>query len=205
MNNSIKLISIDKKYNNEIIFKNFSIEFEENKIHIIFGPSGIGKTTLLNIIAQIEDFDKGKIINNHTVSYVFQEDRLLPWLNVYENIEFVLKSIINKKNREKIIKNNLKLVKLENHLYKFPNELSGGMQRRVALARAFSYPSSLLLMDEPFKGLDLKLKKEIISDFLNLYKSSNKTIILVTHDIKEAKLLNGIIYDISKLKKISTL
>ncbi|MDN5301121.1 MAG: NitT/TauT family transport system ATP-binding protein, partial [Thermoanaerobacteraceae bacterium] len=77
MNNLIKLINITKKYNTETIFENFSIEFIENKIHIIFGPSGSGKTTLLNIIAKLESIDSGEVINNHTVSYVFQEDRLL--------------------------------------------------------------------------------------------------------------------------------
>ena len=203
MNNSIKLNNITKTYNNEIVFKNFSIEFIPNEIHIILGPSGSGKTTLLNIISRLETVDSGNISNNNLVSYVFQEDRLLPWLNVYKNIEFVLKSKINKKEREKIIKKNLKMVKLEKHYFKYPNELSGGMQRRVALARAFSYPSNLILMDEPFKGLDLKLKKDIISDFLNLFNSSNKTVILVTHDIEEAKLLNGIIYNLSTLKKQS--
>jgi NitT/TauT family transport system ATP-binding protein len=101
---------------------------------------------------------------------------------------------MNKESMDKLINRYLELVRLTACRDKLPSKLSGGMKRRVAIARAFSYKSSLLLMDEPFKGLDGKLKNNIIQEFLKLYVEDKRTIILVTHDIQEAELLGDIIY-----------
>lgn len=156
----ISLIDVYKKYGNEKIFEKFNMSLKKNSINAILGPSGTGKTTLLNIISGIEDIDSGEVIyNGNNISYIFQEDRLIPWLSVYDNIAFVLKSKYSKKNIKNIVDKYLKLVKLQNHRDKYPRELSGGMKRRVAIARAFAYESDLLLMDEPFKGIDMELKK----------------------------------------------
>src|SRR3712207_4052243 len=126
------------------------------------------------------------LLNVKEVSYIFQEYRLIPWLTVYENVDFVLKSYMEKDERNKVIIKYLKLVNLYEHKNKYPGELSGGMQRRVAIARAFAYKSELLLMDEPFVGLDKDLKQKIIKEFLQLWKYDKRTIILVTHDMDEA-------------------
>lgn len=195
----LNLIDVYKKYGNEKIFEKFNMSLKKNSINAILGPSGTGKTTLLNIISGIEDIDSGEVIyNGNNISYIFQEDRLIPWLSVYDNIAFVLKSKYSKKNIKNIVDKYLKLVKLQNHKDKYPRELSGGMKRRVAIARAFAYESDLLLMDEPFKGLDMELKKDIIDEFLNIWSYDRRTVVLVTHDIKEAKYMTDKIYFLQK-------
>ena len=195
----LNLIDVYKKYGNEKIFEKFNMSLKKNSINAILGPSGTGKTTLLNIISGIEDIDSGEVIyNGNNISYIFQEDRLIPWLSVYDNIAFVLKSKYSKKNIKNIVDKYLKLVKLQNHKDKYPRELSGGMKRRVAIARAFAYESDLLLMDEPFKGLDIGLKKDIIDEFLNIWNYDRRTVVLVTHDIKEAKYMTDKIYFLEK-------
>ncbi|MCY6958310.1 ABC transporter ATP-binding protein [Clostridium brassicae] len=191
----IELINVCKSFQGQDVFKNLNIGFVKNKISVILGPSGCGKTTLLNIISGIEKVDFGKVVvNNNSISYIFQEDRLIPWLTVYENIAFTLKSYKNKKEMDNIIHKYLDIVKLNDHKDKLPHELSGGMKRRVAVARAFSYKSELLLMDEPFKGLDVKLKQYIIAEFLKIWQEDKRTVIMVTHDMEEAKILGDKIY-----------
>ncbi len=195
----VKIMNLCKSYDKHKILDKLNINFKKNKITVILGPSGCGKTTLLNIISGIEKEYSGKVIlNSKSISYIFQEDRLIEQLTVYENIAFVLKSTMNKEEIDSIIHKYLTLVKLLEYKDKLPSKLSGGMKRRVAIARAFAYKSSLLLMDEPFKGLDDKLKKEIIEEFLKIYEEDKRTIILVTHDMKEAKLLGDEIYYLEK-------
>jgi NitT/TauT family transport system ATP-binding protein len=198
-NYEVKIMNLCKSYDGHKILDNLNIKFKKDKITVILGPSGCGKTTLLNIITGIEKEYSGKVIlNSKSISYIFQEDRLIEQLTVYENIAFVLKSTMNKKEMDSIIHKYLTLVKLLEYKDKLPSKLSGGMKRRVAIARAFAYKSRLLLMDEPFKGLDDKLKKEIIEEFLKIYEQDKRTIILVTHDMKEAELLGDEIYSLEK-------
>lgn len=184
----IKIDGITKVFDDKIIFKNFSLDIEENKITGILGPSGIGKTTLINIISGIWKADSGQIIGFDTkdLSFIFQEPRLLPWLTVYDNIDYVLKNLFkDKKQRKEIIMNNLISVGLDDSIHLFPSELSGGMMQRLSIARAFAYPSNILIMDEPFKGLDINLKKSVIDAFINIWSHTKKTVIFVTHDIDE--------------------
>ncbi|NEZ46424.1 ABC transporter ATP-binding protein [Clostridium niameyense] len=187
---TVQIINGYKNYEKQKVFEGLNIDFIENHITGILGPSGCGKTTLLNIISGIESLDKGNLITRcKNISYIFQEDILIPWLTVHENIAFVLKSYMNKKEIDERVYKYLNLVKLKEHKDKFPRELSGGMKRRVAIARAFCHKSSLILMDEPFKGLDINLKNEIIKELKQILKYDNRTGILVTHDINEAKAL----------------
>ena len=157
----------------------------------ILGPSGCGKTTLLNIISGMLPADKGKVIGfeNENIGFVFQEDRLIPWKSVYDNIDFVIRGKIDKKNRREIINKYLNLVGLEYYKDYYPNSLSGGMKQRISILRAFIYPSEILIMDEPFKSLDINTKEVVTKFFLNLKKSRDKTCIIVTHDIEEAAIL----------------
>jgi len=182
----MKLNNITKLYGENKIFEKFSLNIEEGKITVILGISGIGKTTLLNIIArQIKDFT-GEIISqmeNQSISYIFQEETLISWENIYNNLKFVLKNKISKEEIDQRIEEYLKIVNLEKYKDYYPSMLSGGMKRRVSIARAFAYPSQYLLMDEPFEFLDIKIKNEILDDFLNMQKTEKRTIILVTHDI----------------------
>ncbi|HBC32562.1 MAG TPA: hypothetical protein DC024_15115 [Clostridiales bacterium] len=192
----MKLIDVSKKFDDLTLLKDFNISFEKNKITCLFGPSGVGKTTIANIVAGIIPVDKGRVegIDNSLFSYVFQEPRLLKWYNVYENIDFVLKDVYKPDKRVEIINNYLKMVELSEYKNYKIDALSGGMAQRVSLARAFAYPSHILIMDEPFKGLDNKLKNEMSSLFLKMWSLSQRTVLFITHDVEEAIDLSHIIY-----------
>ena len=189
IDNILQINNINLSYNNNIIFKNFSIDLHINKINIILGSSGCGKTSLLNIISKQID----------SSSFVYQEPRLLNHLNTYENINYILKDKIkNKKIRDKTIKEALTITNLIDNIHSKPNELSGGMKQRLSLARALAYNSDFLLMDEPLQGQDIKRKKELLDIIKNIQTKTNKTIIYVTHDISEALILGDYIYILSK-------
>ncbi|MBP1744875.1 MAG: transporter related protein [Firmicutes bacterium] len=193
----VQVRNLNKSFGDNRVLENLNISFEKNKITVVTGPSGCGKTTLLNIISGIEKPDSGEVIlKDHSISYIFQEDRLLPDLTVYRNIEFVLKSTMTPQESKPIIEKYLGLVKLASAGDKYPDQLSGGMKRRVAVARAFAYRSDLLIMDEPFKGLDDKLKMEIMEEFLRIYRLDKRTVILVTHDMDEARFLGDTIIEL---------
>lgn len=186
----MQLKNIVKNYGDKKVLGGIDIEIEEGKITAILGESGCGKSTLLNIIAgKIKDYS-GEVIfereHKEGISYVFQEDTLIPWKTVYNNLEFVLKGKIEKTQIEERIKKYLKIVNLEGSEKEFPNMLSGGMKRRVGIARAFAFPSNYMFMDEPFEFLDIKIKEEIVEDLIKLQESEKKTIILITHDIDTA-------------------
>ena len=186
----MQLKNIVKDYGDKKVLGGIDIEIEEGKITAILGESGCGKSTLLNIIAgKIKDYS-GEIIfereHKKGISYVFQEDTLIPWKTVYSNLEFVLKGKVEKSQIDERIKKYLKIVNLEGSEKEFPNMLSGGMKRRVGIARAFAFPSNYMFMDEPFEFLDVKIKEEIVEDLIKLQESEKKTIILITHDIDTA-------------------
>lgn len=197
---SLKINKLNKSFGNIHLFKDFNIEIKEHTITCILGPSGCGKTTLLNIISNSVKPDSGSFsgFNNKTLSYIFQEPRLLPWKTVRENIAFVTKDKSLSNDRSKLIEKYIRLVNLEEFADYYPSKLSGGMKQRVAIARAFSYPSDLILMDEPLKALDLKLKLNLISAFRKIWQNDRRTVIFVTHDIDEALLLGSDIYLFSK-------
>ncbi len=192
----IKLNNVCKEYNNELLYNNFNIDFEENKISCILGPSGIGKTTLVNMITGLIIPDSGEIMLplNSKFSYVFQEPRFLEWYSVYDNIEFVLREYYNVAERKAIINKTLALVGLSDFSNYKISELSGGMAQRVSLARAFAYPSNILILDEPFKGLDYKLEEDLLIKFKSIWQNDKRTVLFITHDIEQALFLSDYIY-----------
>ena len=191
---SIIIKNLRKAYGDQIIFDDFSLILEKNKITGILGPSGSGKTTLLNLCSGLDQPDGGTIegINLSSISYIFQEPRLLPWRTIRENLRFVFKDQAVKRNgaHDQAIDAMLKLVGLETVGDYYPQELSGGMRQRVAIARAFLYPSELLLMDEPFSSLDLALKNKLMGDFLNIWEKDKRTVIFVSHNQDEINRLS---------------
>ncbi|HEY8361668.1 MAG TPA: ATP-binding cassette domain-containing protein [Tissierellaceae bacterium] len=164
-----------------------SLDFPEGKTTCILGPSGCGKTTLLNILAGFIPVDSGKLYGfNVDKSYIFQEDRLIPWKTVKDNLELVLKGKMDKRKIQELIDFYLKISNLDEYKNYYPHKLSGGMRQRINILRAFMYPSKLILMDEPFKSLDINTKMVLMDFFKDLRKRDSKTCIMVTHDIDEA-------------------
>ncbi len=196
---SIDITNLYKSFNQLSVFNNFSLSLKENQISCILGPSGCGKTTLLNILSGLSNKDSGEINGtaNKIISYIFQEPRLLPWKTVKENIRFVLPEDGKKTSDEKI-NLYLKLVGLSHVTDHYPNQLSGGMRQRVSIARAFIYPSDIILMDEPLQTIDPKLKLNLMKTFLRLWKDDNRTVLFVTHDVDEALILGKEIFIFSQ-------
>ena len=191
----IALNNVNIKFGEIVVMDNFCDAFEDNKINCILGPSGCGKTTMLNLLSGIIQEDSGYISKPARVSYVFQEDTLVPQKTARKNLELVLKSVYKDK-KELTVKINelLAISELTMAADMYPHEMSGGMRQRLALIRAFLYPSDILLMDEPFKTLDIAMKDSIIKTFLNLYEIDKRTVIFVTHDIYEALLTGDFIH-----------
>lgn len=189
-----------KRYRTEsgerIVFDNFSAEFKDGKVTAVMGSSGIGKTTLLNCIAKLTDYD-GEIAGVGSSAYVFQEDRLIPDKTVYDNIDFVMQTE-DADERKKRIKNALSVTELLSEAFRYPSELSGGQRKRVSLARAFASGRELMLLDEPLSSLDIGLKFRIFDVMKKVFKSDSKTVIMVTHDVDEALTLADEIVIIEK-------
>lgn len=158
-----------------IVFEDFSFSFEKGKITAIIGPSGCGKTTLIHLLASLLKPTGGKIHNSfEKLSYIFQEPRLFPWMTALENVTTVSDT---KEDAKKL----LEALELEKKSFdQYPSELSGGMKQRISIARAIAWKPDIILMDEPFHGLDAKTKAKT-ADVLFTYLK-NKTGILVTHD-----------------------
>lgn len=183
----IKIKNIIKNYGNTKVLNGFSLECPARGAVALMGTSGIGKTTLLNIIAGIEKADSGEIESTfEKISYKFQEPRLLNWLTAFENVKAVLTD-----NSKDVARKWLEQVDMSDSYDKYPHELSGGMQQRVALARALAYGGDLLLLDEPFSAVDSDTKRVLINA-IKKYAQSH-AVILVTHDISEAQELDATI------------
>lgn len=181
----IELVNVSKKYANTPVYENFSLGIEEGKITCLLGASGCGKTTLLNMLAGLTPYE-GRIGNvPERISYIFQEERLLPNLTVKQNVALVL----GKNADGKKISEMLEKVELSGKEDAYPAELSGGQAQRVSIARAFAYPSGLILMDEPFSSLDTALKIRLIDVFCRLWQEEKRTAVFVTHDAEEAYML----------------
>jgi ABC-type nitrate/sulfonate/bicarbonate transport system ATPase subunit len=179
----MKIEKLSIAFNGKKVLSDFSIEFEDGKTTGFLAPSGFGKTTLLNWICENE-MSKGK-----TVSFAFQEPRLLESATVLENVALPLRNIMSGKDALEKARLFLKKVKMEDKEGSFPAKLSGGEKQRVSLARALSFPSEILLLDEAFNSIDEKTKAEIISFTKSLLKMEGRTTIFVTHNEKEAELL----------------
>ncbi|MCJ8280626.1 MAG: ABC transporter ATP-binding protein [Rivularia sp. ALOHA_DT_140] len=181
------------KYERQIIINEISFSVQPGEIICLTGPSGCGKTTLLKIIAGLISPKCGIIENKfNTTSYVFQEPRLLPWRNCLENISFGLKiKKISVEKRHYIALNLAKELGIYQAINKYPHQLSGGMQQRVALGRALAIDPDFLILDEPFSSLDIGRRRQLQDLILQLLKNRNLAIILVSHDLAEAVRLGN--------------
>lgn len=190
---NIIIKNLNKSYGSEKIFENFNLELTDSKVNCIIGQSGCGKSTLLNILSNLISIDSGEILGmkKGDISYIFQEDRLIEWLTIEENLKLALKSYFTNDTLNKKIDSMLSMLDIMNVKFKYPNELSGGMRQRVNIARAFGKTSNVILMDEPFKSLDYKLKYSIIDKFKEILLEEKRMVILVTHDVDEAIYFQG--------------
>ena len=197
----IKLVNVSKFYTVEKetikVLDGIDLEIPANKITIILGRSGCGKTTLLRLVSGLETFEQGEILGSegNKNAYVFQEDRLMPWLNVKKNITFgIHKKDIDDAKVEKIIQT----VGLDKFSNAYPRQLSGGMKQRVSIARAFAYNPDFIMMDEPFSALDFFTREQMQNELLRINKTLNCSILFVTHSIDEALTLGDKIVILEK-------
>ncbi len=169
----IEIRDLRKSYGDNTVFSNFSHTFPAG-LTLLTGNSGCGKTTLLRLIAGLEKADRGKITCSGSLSFMFQEPRLFPWYTAERNIALI--------SDEKKAAALLAELDMADSAGKYPYELSGGMQRRVALARTLSCDAEIYLFDEPFSGLDRTLKQRAASLIDQTVKQNGRTAIVVSHE-----------------------
>src|SRR5881398_1923148 len=184
---------------NVLALDHVSLQVDEGEFVCLVGASGCGKTTLLNIIAGLEKPDSGNVLadGRPIISpgrdrlVIFQESALFPWLDVFGNVLFglKLKPNLTNKDRRDVAKYYLELVGLTRFEHANIHELSGGMKQRAALARALAPNPRVLLMDEPFAALDALTREQLYGDLQRIWKSRRKTIVFVTHNVREAVCL----------------
>jgi NitT/TauT family transport system ATP-binding protein len=179
---------------------NIELRIEEGEFFCLLGPSGCGKSTLLNVIAGFESPTKGQVEidgqvmrgpgNDRVVVFQDVHNSLFPWMTVSDNVEFGLKMLgLSRTARKQRVRDLLRLVGLEGHEVKFPDELSGGMKQRVQIARALAIDPKILLMDEPFGALDAQTRRGLQIELLRIWEQTRKSVFFITHDIFEAVLL----------------
>jgi NitT/TauT family transport system ATP-binding protein len=186
---------------------NINLRVNEGEFVCLVGPSGCGKTTLLDIIAGLTGSDQGRVLADDQVIdgpgrhrlVMFQEPALFPWLDVFGNVMFGLKRKpgLNDKERRDIADYHLRLVGLEKFKHAFVHELSGGMKQRIALARSLAPDPRVLLMDEPFAALDAITREQLYGDLQDIWRRRRKTIVFVTHDVREAVCLGDRVFLLS--------
>jgi len=201
MKNILEVKNLSYSFGNNPILKDINIHVNENEIVAIVGSSGVGKSTLFNLIAGVLKKQTGEITINGSddyigkVAYMLQKDLLFEHKTIINNI--ILPLIIAKVNKKKALEEGNKILKqfnLDRYANKYPQQLSGGMRQRVALIRTYMFKRKIFLLDEAFSALDAITKKELHKWYLDLKKEFNLTTLLITHDIEEAVFLSDRIY-----------
>jgi len=196
----IELRQVDKHFGTQEVLKAISLSVYPGEIVALLGASGCGKSTLLNIISGLLPADGGDIALQgepvaqfsqwRQVAYLFQEDRLLPWRTVRQNVNFALEnSALPHAERQRRVEAALQLVGMGQVGHKWPHQLSGGMRSRIALARSLVAEPQILLMDEPFSKLDPQTRSAMHEELLRIRALKNMTVVMVTHDVEEVVIL----------------
>lgn len=198
---SIELRKINKAFGSQRLFKDLSLQVERGEFHVLVGPSGEGKSTLLSIIAGLQKPDSGEIYlsgkavsgqrpQQRDIGFVFQDYALFPHLTAVQNVEYGLRAsgYERQEAREKSLRY-LELVGLATEQRKYPSMLSGGQKQRVALARALANEPGTLLLDEPLSHLDAEIRKQLQFELKEIQEKTGVTMLLVTHNMTEAVTL----------------
>lgn len=173
-------------FGNSPVIESLSFRVENGECVALTGPSGCGKSTAARLTAGLLTADSGKITVDGTVSVVFQEDRLLPWMKLISNVCFPLKNANGERAAELLTE-----LGLGGFLSAKPGKLSGGMKRRAAIVRAVLYGGDALILDEPFNGIDLENKKKAVEMIRREYLLKNKPVLLITHSAEDISLLGA--------------
>ncbi len=181
------------------VLSGVNLNVKKGELVAIVGASGCGKSTLLKLITTLETISSGEILldgepvsgPSPKCSMIFQEARLFPWLSVQQNIEFVIPDSVPKSEKKELVEYYTRLVGLSEFTDAVPNQLSGGMQQRVSIARALATRPQLLLLDEPFGALDAFTRMTMQQEVLRIWEQDHTTMIIVTHDIDEAIFLSN--------------
>ena len=201
MKNILDIKNLSYSFGNNPILKDINIHVNENEMVAIVGSSGVGKSTLFNLIAGVLKKQVGEITINGSndyigkVAYMLQKDLLFEHKTIIDNV--ILPLIIAKVNKKEALEEGNKILKqfnLDKYANKYPQQLSGGMRQRVALIRTYMFKRNMFLLDEAFSALDAITKKELHKWYLDLKKEFNLTTLLITHDIEEAVFLSDRIY-----------
>lgn len=200
---NVEFVNVSKRYGDKLVFSGLDLSVEAGRITALMGPSGLGKTTLLRMVLGLEDFE-GEIrgLEGVRLAAAFQEPRLLPWFTLQRNLELACG---DGPETKRSIEAALRVVELSHEAQKKPSQLSGGMQKRASLARALAFPSDMLVLDEPFTGLDEELRDRVSEALSSEWRRSGKTVLFVTHDSAAAARADRIIrmQDISGQKEAS--
>nr|BFD32263.1 hypothetical protein GTC16762_18810 [Pigmentibacter ruber] len=222
MNNQLilNIKNISHKYKKSFTLENINFQIFKGEIISILGPSGSGKSTLLKIISGIEKIKSGEVFlenkvltsasihvepNKRDVGLVFQDLALFPHLNIEDNIKYGI-SNLSKSEKLRRVNEMLKLIKMLEYSFIYPHALSGGQQQRVALARALAPMPKVLLLDEPFSGLDVNLRRDILQETVYILKKYQITSIFVTHDANDALMISDkiIVLNNGKIEQFDT-
>jgi NitT/TauT family transport system ATP-binding protein len=171
------------------VFRHLSLEICRGEFVAVVGPSGCGKTTLLNLFSGFLKPSAGRVICSGRVRMVYQHDSLFPWQSAGQNIALGLRDLSSEAERERQLKEMLRLINLEEFAESYPHQLSGGMRQRVELARALAGDTDILLLDEPFSSLDYLTRLRLRRELARMLEELPRTVVLVTHDIEEAAQL----------------
>jgi ABC-type Fe3+/spermidine/putrescine transport system ATPase subunit len=220
--NELRIKNLRVSYGENVVLDDFSFEAKKGEMIVVLGPSGCGKSTLLTAISGLKNpiagsieyneeilYSKKKAVNVPTelrnVGFVFQSYALWPHMSVYQNISLPLKARKNKKDQiKKKVDAILEIVHMQEYKDRYPEEISGGEQQRIALARSLVYEPSLLLLDEPLANIDANLKTKLIQEIKDIQKKLGITTLYVTHDQQEAFEIADQIIIMSKGKIMQT-
>ncbi len=199
----LEVKNVSKAYPNRkgdearVVLRDINLTIEENEFICIVGPSGGGKTTLLNLMAGFEKPNAGHLYyrgeeitgTSRSRGVVFQEFSLMPWMNVLKNVMFSVDDYLKTSEQKAVAEKYIEMVGLSEFKDQRPSNLSGGMKQRVAIARTLAMEPDVMLMDEPFSALDEQTRKKLDHDILDLWKNNKRTVVFITHNIDEAMFL----------------